>query len=969
MQFKEYGAWALLVVLSAGACAKPGAESQEPTPTEAGDGADSEEDRTEEPAPRRRSAPSVEPRVANLVGLMPLSSTGVDEFLQRHPTWDGRGVLIGILDSGLDLDLPGLDQTTTGEPKVLDVRDFSREGRIELELITVTGDTVYFGGQTLSGFGRVAALASPPYYAGIFRELPLGKVPAADLNGNNNNTDEFVMLVVRTVSGWALITDVDNDGRLDDEAPIHDYSVASERFSYGLKDEERDKGLMTIAVNFSEVDGRPVLDLFFDNSAHGSHVAGIAAGHNMFGRKGFNGVAPGAQILAIKISNNARGGLSVTGSMLRAMNYAADYAQQRGMPLILNMSFGVGNESEGEAAIDSLVTEFALKHPDVLFVISAGNEGPGISTIGFPGSAEHILSVCALYPGVFSGSRPAGLAIDADVIADFSARGGETAKPDVCAPGVAFSNVPRWNLGGEISGGTSMAAPQIAGAAALLQSARLQANRAARATDLRQALIASARRYRHATFLDMGAGVPNVNAAHEWLVAGHQAGVYSIRAQPDGGNTSLMEGAYRRNGLASPADTLQRFVIRSVAGQPAARFLLRSDQRWLRAPEVLELSGGPATVEVTYNTRRLRTPGLYVGTVYATPASDTLAGPAFRLVNTIIVPHLLNQPFVEGRDLGPGRFQRYFFKVPEDAGGFTVEMEVRYRTQRGSLFLFEPSGQPFRGGSKEEASAGSNVVRIEVRGEDLIPGVYEAVVAAPDNSALSYDIRAALPRYTVDQIGTGPSAVIRKRADVPELIQDAAVFQRSDSSANTTDDVRVTATDIGAVTTITVSGIGDTPKLLPVEVPEWTRDMIVDVRLPDGAWNQLTDFGVTLFDSSGAQIGIGPLSFGFGRHEFELSRRHRGKTLQLEFFPGYAHLQPPPSWQAEVTIYLIARTPAKLDAAGADTTAVVLDPGESTGLQFLPPETRAMPDGFVPLIEVVALPAGGAPMTRWGRLN
>ncbi|MCH8255163.1 MAG: S8 family serine peptidase, partial [Gemmatimonadetes bacterium] len=157
MQFKEYGAWALLVVLSAGACAKPGAESQEPTPTEAADGADPEE----EPAPRRRSEPSVEPRVANLVGLMPLSSTGVDEFLQRHPTWDGRGVLIGILDSGLDLDLPGLDQTTTGEPKVLDVRDFSREGRIELELITVTGDTVYFGGQTLSGFGRVAALASP----------------------------------------------------------------------------------------------------------------------------------------------------------------------------------------------------------------------------------------------------------------------------------------------------------------------------------------------------------------------------------------------------------------------------------------------------------------------------------------------------------------------------------------------------------------------------------------------------------------------------------------------------------------------------------------------------------------------------------------------------------------------------------------------------------------------------------------
>ena len=76
-------------------------------------------------------------------------------------------------------------------------------------------------------------------------------------------------------------------------------------------------------------------------------------------------------------ASDARGGISVTGSMLRAMNYAADYAQRRGLPLVLNLSFGVGNDLEGGAAIDSLVDEFALKHPGVLFVISAGNDGPG----------------------------------------------------------------------------------------------------------------------------------------------------------------------------------------------------------------------------------------------------------------------------------------------------------------------------------------------------------------------------------------------------------------------------------------------------------------------------------------------------------------------------------------------------------------------------------------------------------------
>ena len=963
-------------LLSLGGCARPGSEQTAPAP-ENGNEVGSETPPGEDPEPEEEQSrptrpgtePMVPPRTAQLVGLMPLSNTGVDAFLERFPTYDGRGVLIGLLDSGLDLGLPGLTVTTTGQPKVLDVRDFSGEGRIELEQIIVSGDTVSYGGTTMTGFGRVMSYASPPYYAGLLRELPLGHLPAADVNGNRTNRDELPVFVVRTPSAWGVVTDTDSDGRLDDEVPKHDYSVAAETFTYGLRDDERDQGPMTIAVNLEEVDGRPELSLFFDNSAHGSHVAGIAAGHNMFEVEGFNGVAPGAQILSVKIANNARGGLSVTGSMLRAMNYAADFAQQRGLPLILNLSFGVGNEVEGHAAIDSIVSEFALKHPDVLFVISAGNEGPGISTLGFPGSAEHILSACALYPGAFSGPRPPGLAVDSDVIADFSSRGGEVAKPDLCAPGLAFSNVPRWSLGQEVSGGTSMAAPQLTGAAALLQSAMLQNGRIARATDLRQALIASAQPTRGGTFVDMGAGVPRVPVAYSWLMAGHQAGVYSIRAQPDGGNTSVFEGAYRRNGLESPGDTIQRFVVRSVAGQPAARLLLRSDQRWLRAPETVAFDGGPATVELTYDPRRLRTPGVYVGTVSATPASDTLAGPAFWLSNTIIIPQQLDQPFVEGRDLGPGRLHRYFFDVPEDAGGLTVEMELRYRRQRGSLFLFEPDGQPFRGGSNEAAGGReSSKVTMIVRGEDLVPGVYEAVIAAPPASAMTYDIRVGLPRYTLDPTGSEPNVVVRKRAGAPDLISDAAVFQRGDTTdASDDDDVRVSASAIGAVRTLQISGRNSEPQMIPVQVPDWARELIVDVELPEGAWSQFTDFGVTVFDSVGEQIGEGPLTYGFGRGEFNVSRRYRGTTLDIELFPAFAHLQAPPSWSAEVTVYLIGR-PTELEPADSDTSAIILGEGESRQIRFvIPEEARAVPEGFMRLVEIAANPAAGASARRWAR--
>src|SRR6185312_437745 len=76
---------------------------------------------TPAPAPDsvRRVAP---PEVAHAHGWMPLASTGADRFDRAHPEYDGRGVLIGILDTGIDPAVPGLTTTSTGSPKVLDLR-------------------------------------------------------------------------------------------------------------------------------------------------------------------------------------------------------------------------------------------------------------------------------------------------------------------------------------------------------------------------------------------------------------------------------------------------------------------------------------------------------------------------------------------------------------------------------------------------------------------------------------------------------------------------------------------------------------------------------------------------------------------------------------------------------------------------------------------------------------------------------
>jgi len=867
----------------------------------------------------RAAEPALPAQLAMFAGLMPLRSTGADLFRAGHPTYDGRGVLIAILDSGVDAGLPGLQRTTAGERKLLDIRDFSGEGRVALSPLLppdpAAGGEVLIDGHLVQGFGRVSGMSTGPYYAGAFREIALGAVPSGDLNGDGDLDDAYAVVVARASDGWVAVIDANGDGSLADERAVRDFAVAQDTFSFRGPDGAA--GPMTLVANLADEGAVPRLDLVMDNSSHGSHVAGIAAGHDMFGVDGFDGVAPGAQLLALKIANNTRGGISVTGSIVRALRYAAEVADSRGLPLVVNLSYGVGNEVEGTAVIDSLVNAFALEHPEALLVISAGNDGPGLSTVGLPGSASLPISVCALFPGVFIEPPRAGQAPPADLLGWWSARGGEVAKPDVCAPGVAYSNVPPWRTGEEISGGTSMAAPQVAGGAALLQSGLRQLGTPARAIDLKRALVNTSTAVgAGTTVLDEGLGVIDVAAAFQWLRASHQTGIYEITPMAEGGNASRGNAAYRRNGLASAGDTVQTFVVTSIGGQPAARLVLESDVPWLHGPAVIEPAGAPLSVRVSWDAAAVAEPGLYVGTVWARPATDLFAGASFGLTNTIVVPYRLETPLSVGATLVPGAAARYFLDVPDGSSGLEVRIDLDEGRGEATLYLFEPDGQPARGGSSAVAGPGARSADLHVSLEDVVPGVYEAVVVAPPANSVSFRFSAVLPRLRVRRESATSAVVVENPA--PDR-------QR----------VVATASIVGVRTEMRVHGEHALPRTVDVAVPDSVDAMALEVSMADDLWRRLTDFGLTVFDRDGHRLSDGPLHYPTGRQMIRLDSVAAGDTLVIELFPAFADPTDPGAWQAALRVDFLRGEPIALRPAGAGGAEVTLVSGERRRIAFV----------------------------------
>ncbi|MEH0934629.1 S8 family serine peptidase [Micromonospora psammae] len=330
-----------------------------------------------------------------------------------------------------------------------------------------------------------------------------------------------------------------------------------------------------------------------DRVGHGTHVASTIAGSGAASQGSHKGVAPGATLYSAKVC--MREGCPES-AILAGMTWAAEQGVK-----VVNMSLG-GPDSPGTDPIEAALTDLTHRH-GVLFVVSAGNEGlAGESTVSSPGGVDEALTV--------------GAVSKTGELAEFSSRGPRAGdagiKPDITAPGVGIVAArssasqlwPAENPQYASMDGTSMAAPHVAGAAAILA----QQHPDWTPERIKSTLMAAAQPSATIGVYEQGAGFLDVARAIQQSVTASPVSVAFERTA-----TAQQRTITYANSGSSAVTLAVSLDARDAEGAPAPAGLFS-----LSASSVTVPAGGTATVTVNVQSGAGLPERYFGGTVTAT---------------------------------------------------------------------------------------------------------------------------------------------------------------------------------------------------------------------------------------------------------------------------------------------------------------------------------------------------------------
>jgi serine protease AprX len=272
------------------------------------------------------------------------------------------------------------------------------------------------------------------------------------------------------------------------------------------------------------ISGSPVP---IDTCGHGTHVAGIIAGNGRGSRGAYAGIAPGVAIVALRVLGDDCSGK--TSAVIEALEWIGRHHIAHRIKVV--------NLSLGHSVLESIHTDplvqsvERLSRKGIAVVTASGNKGINAATgrAAFGGAGAPCNAPSAICVGSLDTLGSSQL--DDDRVPESSARGPTRfdllAKPDLVAPGVnivslaapgsrLFAQFPGNRVAGAdgepryfVLSGTSMAAPSVAAAAALL----LEVNQGLSVNALKLALQFTARILSQTDVLAQGAGALNIAGA------------------------------------------------------------------------------------------------------------------------------------------------------------------------------------------------------------------------------------------------------------------------------------------------------------------------------------------------------------------------------------------------------------------------------------------------------------------------
>lgn len=652
----------------------------------------------------------------------PSFETGAVDFVKKNPKADGRGITIGILDSGVDLGHPALQKTTTGERKIVDwvtstdpIADGDQTWR---PMVTaVSGPNFTYGGTSWTA-------PAGSYEISTFKEsYTTGGDAAGDANRDGDTTDAWGVLY--DPAAGTVTVDLNNNQNFGDDTPMKPYKDGYQIGYFGTDNPatdvvERQPFVVQISkdVPMDPYGGSWVgktadfVNIGVIESEHGTHVAGITAANGLFGGK-MNGEAPGAKIVSSRACTWTGGctNVALTEGMI-------DLVANRGVDIV-NMSIGglpaLNDGSNARAAqYTRLIDTYGVQ-----LVISAGNSGPGANTIGDPGLADKVISVGASISKQTWAANYGSQVATSYQLLPFSSRGpredgGFT--PTLVAPGAAINTTQTWMPGAPVPEagytlpagysmlqGTSMASPQAAGASALLLSAAKQKHLALTPATLRTALTSTADHIKGVQAYEEGAGLIDIVDAWKSIKDGATSHEYTVKAPVDTAIDYALKtpgfgtGLYDREGglKAGAKKTYDITLTRTTGADKAVRHELHFENnaggtfRIVGSDEVKLPLNQPVTVKVQAAPRSsgIKSAILEVDD----PKTEGLDK---QILTTVVVASPVNYTYSTASSVQRNSTRSYFLTVPEGAKALEIAMSGLKDKSQTRFISIHPYGVP-----------------------------------------------------------------------------------------------------------------------------------------------------------------------------------------------------------------------------------------------------------------------------------